>query len=189
MNLSFSTNPKPSRGARHLLAARRHFYFTWRRAERHRSPSDEAAAYKVRKNSAVFSLRPCRLGGIVWVARAAPVALVWFYVLSSPTSRCRMDLCVSRNVRRVVRVHVDASGRREVETLYARKQRRSRRSPELRGLEKLVRRLGRAHRAFGDTYVNRHQQSNRKKRDGWLRDLGDNVSRAHRNAKLWGCLL
>jgi hypothetical protein len=50
----------------------------------------------------------------------------------------------------------------------------------LRAFERWTRRFGRAVTAAGDHYVIRHDRSNRKKRDGWLRDYIFNMARANR---------
>ncbi len=44
--------------------------------------------------------------------------------------------------------------------------------------EKIARRTARVQRAISNDYLVRHNRSNRKKRDGWLRDLGYNIFRA-----------
>jgi len=55
---------------------------------------------------------------------------------------------------------------------------RKKRTRELRGVERLVRRSAMAGSAFSDRYLREHRKSNRKKRDGWLRDFDDNVYKA-----------
>lgn len=45
--------------------------------------------------------------------------------------------------------------------------------------ERVTRRVARAHKRSAESYLDRHQRSNRKHRDGWLRDLRDNLSRAN----------
>jgi hypothetical protein len=62
------------------------------------------------------------------------------------------------------------------------RKKRKRQSKGLRGLEKLARRSAAATTRYADTYLARHQRSNRRKRDGWLRDLGVNLLRAQRSA-------
>lgn len=53
-------------------------------------------------------------------------------------------------------------------------------SRELRGIENLVFQVAQAEAAFAQSYVDSHRQSNEKKRDGWLRDMGDNLYKAAR---------
>ena len=50
----------------------------------------------------------------------------------------------------------------------------------LRSFEKWTRRFGRAMNTVAGTYVGRHDRSNRKKRDGWLRDYVFNMAKANR---------
>ena len=52
----------------------------------------------------------------------------------------------------------------------------------LKGPEKLVRRLAEAQSTLVDVYLRRHSRANRKKKDGWLRDLGINLIRANQKA-------
>jgi hypothetical protein len=51
----------------------------------------------------------------------------------------------------------------------------------VRIIERLARRTARANAKTADEYLDRHERSNRKHRDGWLRDLGYNVMRAQRD--------
>ena len=51
-------------------------------------------------------------------------------------------------------------------------------SPGLRQLQKMVRRVVRAQEAFSSSYLARHDRSNRRRKDGWLRDIVENVARA-----------
>lgn len=48
----------------------------------------------------------------------------------------------------------------------------------LRPLGRTVRRVAEAQKVAGERYLERHNRSNEKKRDGWIRDLGNNVYRA-----------
>jgi hypothetical protein len=66
--------------------------------------------------------------------------------------------------------------------VYSLKKKRKKQSKGLRFLEKLVRRRAQASQAFSNEYAERHRRSNRKKRDGWLRDLGVNVFKANDKA-------
>jgi hypothetical protein len=60
--------------------------------------------------------------------------------------------------------------------------RKKRGSKELRVPERAVDQLARASQAFTASYSDRHSASNRRKKDGWLRDLNDNLYRAARSA-------
>jgi Family of unknown function (DUF6312) len=60
--------------------------------------------------------------------------------------------------------------------------RKKRGSKQLRMAERAVDQMARAGQALTGTYSERHRYSNRRKKDGWLRDLNDNLYRAARNA-------
>jgi Family of unknown function (DUF6312) len=80
-------------------------------------------------------------------------------------------------VRRIVVVGSDGQGR----LLYERETRKRKKgSPGLRQVEKLIRRGIKATQTGSDRYLERHQRSNEKRRDGWLRDLALNVAKANR---------
>ena len=61
-------------------------------------------------------------------------------------------------------------------------RRKKKTSRGLRAIEKLTRRYAVAMREFSGTYLARHDRSNRKKRDGWLRDYLFNLARANKQA-------
>lgn len=64
-------------------------------------------------------------------------------------------------------------------TLYKKTARKKKKgSFGLRVLEKVVRRNAKSDVAGIETYLQRHERSNRKKRDGWLIDLGYNTYKA-----------
>lgn len=66
-------------------------------------------------------------------------------------------------------------------TLYRDKgDKKKKQSMLLKPLEKGQRRWARAMMAGSQSYLDRHESSNRKKRDGWLRDLSKNARRAMR---------
>lgn len=46
--------------------------------------------------------------------------------------------------------------------------------------ERAARRAADANRSTADAYLSRHRRSNKKRRDGWLRDFGYNWMRARR---------
>jgi Family of unknown function (DUF6312) len=66
--------------------------------------------------------------------------------------------------------------------VYKNKGGKKRSSKGLRGIEKLFRRIGRAQAAGAGVYNMRHDRSNRKKKDGWMRDLLPNMMKAQRRA-------
>jgi hypothetical protein len=84
----------------------------------------------------------------------------------------------SKSVRRVVVLEQDPAGGYAPVTVYQRKLRKKKGSRFLRPLEKAVRKMADAASLSADSYLTRHQSSNGKKRDGWIRDLRKNVFRA-----------
>lgn len=87
---------------------------------------------------------------------------------------------VTRIVRLTDDVRVTDDGRRagDAITIFKFKRRRKKSSKVMRPLEKGLRRSLKAQSAFTDSYLDRHEKSAGKKRDGWLRDLNYNVLRA-----------
>jgi len=66
---------------------------------------------------------------------------------------------------------------------YGGKKKTKKRSRGLKPLERAVRRGAIADSAFSTRYLKAHRKSNRKKRDGWLRDLDDNLYKASRRGR------
>jgi hypothetical protein len=60
--------------------------------------------------------------------------------------------------------------------------RRKRRSRALRPFERAVRRMMKRQFRVSKIYLERHDRSNRTKRNGWLKDLSKNMVRATRDA-------
>lgn len=77
----------------------------------------------------------------------------------------------------MVEVGTDGSATRTV--LY--EQRRKRRgSKRLRPFEKALRRMAEAQSTASNSYLDRHERSNRKKKNGWAKDLTKNISKSSR---------
>jgi hypothetical protein len=89
-----------------------------------------------------------------------------------------MRLNLGRSIRRVSIVKADGSGVVVLHRGKKSRKKRKKQSWELKPMERGVRRLSDANLAASKTYSKRHRRSNRKKRDGWARDLPDNVMRA-----------
>jgi len=81
-------------------------------------------------------------------------------------------------VRSVYTLHVNPDGSVQREKLFERKARRG--SKRLRPFEKAIRRFSRAQGTMADEYLARHERSNRRKKNGWVKDLGKNVRRSSR---------
>ena len=85
-----------------------------------------------------------------------------------------------KSVQRIVVLSQDPSGTVVPVTIYSKSDRRKtkRGMRILRPFETATRQLTDATMQYAQSYGDRHRNSNRKKRDGWLRDLNVNVSRA-----------
>lgn len=100
-----------------------------------------------------------------------------------------VGLRLPKSVRSVVVLRPDASGRMVSAILHAPERKTKKGTRWLRPVEKMVRRATKGEQAFADAYLARHQGSNEKKRDGWLRDLGYNIYKADtKRRKKWRIL-
>lgn len=60
---------------------------------------------------------------------------------------------------------------------------RKKQSRTLKPFEKLVRKLVKSELAAANSYLERHEKSNRRKPDGWLKDMGKNLKKAANTAR------
>ena len=92
------------------------------------------------------------------------------------------DLRFSGSVRRIVQLRREgADGSLVPIELYRRAESgRKKGSALVRPLKRAVRRLAKAQEAAAATYLERHDRSNTKRRDGWLVNMNNNVWRASR---------
>lgn len=89
----------------------------------------------------------------------------------------------SKSVRTIVLLESDGSGAFTPVTLYKRKKDTKKVSRPLRPLEKAIRKFADAAATGTSSYAARHQRSNGKKKNGWLKDMKKNVSKAAKQAK------
>jgi hypothetical protein len=91
-----------------------------------------------------------------------------------------MDLPrLSRSVRRVTVLSRDDSGKIVPVIVYdGRRRKKKKGSRMLKPVERMVRQMARANDAAAADYLRRHKKTNRKRRDGWLRDAHVNLLRA-----------
>ncbi len=68
------------------------------------------------------------------------------------------------------------------QVVYKGKRKSKKRSRWLRPGETALRRAARAMQTGGDVYLKDHRKSNRKRKDGWVRDYPKNVLKAQRRA-------
>lgn len=77
-----------------------------------------------------------------------------------------------------------AGGTGEAIQLKAKRSRkRKKQSKGLKFFEKLMRRGGRSGGSIYDQYLKRHKRSNRKKKNGWLKDFNKNSFNAMRKGR------
>ena len=91
---------------------------------------------------------------------------------------------VSKSVIKVVSLEKDETGAYRPVTIYDKGTRKKTKKQTV-GLKQFGDSLRRAHEAnlvFERAYLRRHNRSNQKQRDGWLRDFPVNVLQANRKA-------
>jgi len=94
-----------------------------------------------------------------------------------------MDLPrLSKSVRRVTVLQHDAAGVVTPVTLFKRGRKKKKGTRLLRPAEATVRMLTEVADTATGTYLRRHKKSNRKRRDGWVRDTPANLVDAGRKA-------
>jgi hypothetical protein len=91
-----------------------------------------------------------------------------------------MDLRLSREVERVILLQHDDQGRRVATTVYRKNNKRKKGTGPLEPLGKVVRKIVAGQQDVARVYLARHDESNREKADGWVRDLPYNVYRTGR---------
>jgi len=91
-----------------------------------------------------------------------------------------------RGVKRVVipqSAQMTAGQGTIIEIKGKRRRKRKKQSMGLKLLEKIARRSARSSNAMFDQYLQRHNRSNRKKRDGWMKDLPKNMFNSMRKSR------
>lgn len=94
------------------------------------------------------------------------------------------ELKLPKGVKRITFIQAPVPSAEKPPTdLFAKSEKQKKKmSRGLRGLEKWTRRWALAMREMSQTYVEGHDRSNAKKRDGWLRDAMTNLAKADRDA-------
>ncbi len=82
-----------------------------------------------------------------------------------------------RSVKRIVVLQEDWTGTVQPQVVFRERRKGSR---GLRPLEKAIRRLNVAQGTAAGVYLEGHERSNSKKRNGWFKDLRKNLARAGR---------
>jgi hypothetical protein len=91
---------------------------------------------------------------------------------------------VSKSIKRIVIPRQGAAGEMAPAPYVLKPKRKKKKtSKQNRFLDKLLRQTARSQRRSAQEYLYRHKRSSRKKKNGWLRDLTDNISRAGRKGR------
>lgn len=85
---------------------------------------------------------------------------------------------LSKSVRRVTILRTDGHGSVQAETLYKKRRKKKKGTRAFKPIERLARNLASANDRVASTYFRRYKKSNRKRRDGWIRDLPQNAMRS-----------
>ncbi len=94
-----------------------------------------------------------------------------------------MELQVNNKlIRRIILLERDGSGSLMPQTLWKPKKSKKKVRKELRPLDRAVRKAGKAQKSFGETLLARHKRSNKKRKNGGIRDLAKNLARASKRA-------
>ena len=88
---------------------------------------------------------------------------------------------LSKSVRRVTVLHKDGNGAVSPVVVFSRDRKKKKQTAYIKPFEQFGRALVEMSDAATSDYLRRHKKSNRKHRDGWIRDAATNVVRA--NAK------
>ena len=88
-----------------------------------------------------------------------------------------------KSVREVSMIRRDEDGGVSRTVLYkGEKRKKKKQTMGLKTLERMAHEAARAEDAFASSYLSRHEGSNEKKRDGWIRDLNKNLYKASKTA-------
>jgi hypothetical protein len=91
------------------------------------------------------------------------------------------EIRVSKGIKRI---SIPQAGAGMAMIVYkAKGKKKKKQSFGLKAFDKLLRRSAKAQQTFASEYRDRHDRSNRKKRDGWFRDLSWNLSRSGDKAR------
>ena len=85
---------------------------------------------------------------------------------------------VSKSIRRITVLQTDPSGNIAPVVVYRRGRSKKKGTRGFKIVERATRRIMEAQRSAADSYLSRHEKSNVKRRDGWIRDFPLNVVRA-----------
>jgi hypothetical protein len=86
---------------------------------------------------------------------------------------------LSKSVRRVTVLHKDGNGVVSPVVVFRRDRKKKKQTAYLKPFEQFGRSLVNMSDTTTSDYLRRHKKSNRKHRDGWLRDAPTNIVRAN----------
>ena len=86
----------------------------------------------------------------------------------------RLNKCV----RKIVKLERDDDGSLVPVVVYKGGNKKRKTSSALKPIERTVRKVANAQLRFAQSYLDKHKNSSRKRRDGWLKDLGANLANA-----------
>jgi hypothetical protein len=90
-----------------------------------------------------------------------------------------MDLPrLGKQIQKITVFERDATGSLRPVVVFKRRRSKKKQSRAFKPIERLVRTMSDGNDSFTGSYARRHRKSNRKNRNGWLRDLPLNLSRA-----------
>ena len=82
------------------------------------------------------------------------------------------------SIRKVILLKTDEAGAVTPVVLFRAARKKAKSTRLLRPLEKLARHAATAESTFASAYLSRHDRSNAKKKDGWIRDIVPNLAKA-----------
>lgn len=85
---------------------------------------------------------------------------------------------LSKSVRRVTVLSTDSQGAVQAVTLFKKARKKKKTTRALKPIERIARNIASANDRAAGTYFRRYKKSNRKRRDGWLRDMPENMMRS-----------
>jgi hypothetical protein len=85
---------------------------------------------------------------------------------------------LSKIATRVILLQTNPAGDVTPVTIFKESRKKKKSTPGLRGAEMVAKRMADALKASATTFASRFRKSRRRKRDGWLRDMGSNALKA-----------
>ena len=89
---------------------------------------------------------------------------------------------LSKSVKRITVMQKDANGVVAPVVVFKRKRSKKNGSQMLRPMERVMRSIAETSDAATGTYLRRHKKSNRKSKDGWVKDMPGNFVKASRKS-------